>query len=160
MVAEGGGMQGKLVPVLERLLGLWRQRYGTQPIPPRSRLEIRDVGPWAPYTAWIEAGNDDTLFIRRFGIELIRRFGREATNDRIDDLALDVAVGLRAIIGRAMATAAPAIGTASVQLGRYPAIFSELALPLAADGRRITLVLLASCELPGRGAIGSRGVSR
>lgn len=147
MVAEGGGMQGKLVAPLERLLALWRQRYGARPIPERSRLDFRDLEPWAPYAAWIEAGRDDTLHVRRFGIELIRRFGREATGNHVDELAVDVATGLRDIIGRSMASSAPATGTASVPLGHYPATFSELVLPLAADGSQIKLVLLASYEI-------------
>ncbi len=151
MVAGGGSMQGRLVPAQERLLALWRKRYGTLAIPERPRLEVRDLAPWAPYTAWIEVGPDDALFVRRFGIELIRRFGREATNDRVDDLALDVATGLRAIVGQAVATSAPATGTASVQLGHRSAGFSELALPLAADGTRVTLVVLASYEISGDG---------
>ncbi|MBV9991584.1 MAG: PAS domain-containing protein [Alphaproteobacteria bacterium] len=149
MVVEGDGLQGKLVPALERLLAHWRKSYGIRPIPERSRLNIRDLGPWLPHAAWIEVGGDGGPIVRRFGIELIRRFGREATNDRIGDLAPDVAAGLRALIGQATATSAPAIGTASVQLGRHPASFSELALPLAADGARIGLVLLASYEVIG-----------
>src|SRR6185312_11316485 len=115
---------------------------GAMPIPERPRLGQRDIEPWALHVAWIEAGPNDALFVRRFGIELIRRFGREATNNQVDELAVDIATGLRDIIGQAITTAAPAAGTASVQLGYQAARFSELALPLAADGERVKLVLL------------------
>ncbi len=146
MVAEGGDSP-QLVPRLEALLGHWQRRYGTQPIPARPRLDTVELGPWTRHIAWIDAVAGDRYRIRNFGIELIRRFGREATNHFVDDLALDIAASLRDKLARAIATAAPASGGASVQLGREAAVFCDLILPLAADNGRISQFLFASYEL-------------
>ena len=78
---------------------------------------------------------------------LIRRFGRESTDDFIEDLAVDVARSLGAKLDRASETQAPAIGGASVQLGRDAALFSEIVFPLARDTQRVTQFLLASYEV-------------
>lgn len=140
-------MPGQPVPELDALLALWRRRYDGRPIPERSRFEPSELGPWGAYAAWIESGNDDTFRVRTFGIELIRRFGREATNYHVEDLALDIATSLREILLRAVASRAPAAAGASVQFGHAAALFSELALPLASDSRRVNLLLLVSYEL-------------
>ncbi len=147
MVAEGGSPSPQLVPRLEALLGYWQQCYGTQPIPGRPRLDAVELGPWTRHIAWIDAVPGDRYRIRNFGIELIRRFGREATNNYVDDLALDIATSLTEKLTRAAATGAPAFGGASVQLGRDAAFFSDLVLPLAADGAHVSQLLLASYEL-------------
>ena len=147
MVAEDGSARPELIPRLEALLEHWRQRYGTQPIPDRSRLDLAGLGPWTRHTAWIDAGPGDRFRIRDFGVELIRRFGREATGNDVDDLALDIATGLRRGLERAIATAAPVGGSASVQLGRDAAVFCDLILPLAAERGRVNLFLFASYEL-------------
>jgi len=147
MVAENAAPPGKLVPELEALLALWRRRYGTGPIPDRCRLDDADLAPWARHIVWIEAVPDEAFRLSRFGFELIRRFGREASNQSIDELALDIAAGLRESVWRAMATAAPVVASGSVQLGREAALFSELMLPMASEGRRIVLLLFSSYEL-------------
>lgn len=134
------------MPELEALLGLWRRRYGAKPIPERSRFDAAELNPWERNIVWIEAG-DDVFRLRSFGIELIRRFGRHAANHSVDELAQDIAAGLRETLWRSVATAAPIAALASVQLGRQAAIFSDLILPISSDGRRIGLLLLASYEL-------------
>ncbi|MGA8364154.1 MAG: hypothetical protein WB709_06505 [Solirubrobacteraceae bacterium] len=135
------------MPRLEALLGLWRKRYESQPIPDRSRFAGSELGPWARHVAWIDALPGDRHRIREFGIELIRRFGREATNHCVEDLALDIATGLRRQLDRTIATAAPVFGAASVQLGRDAAVFCDLVLPVAAAGGRVNQFLFASYEL-------------
>src|ERR1700733_5686733 len=87
MVGELGGASPQLVPRLEALLGYWRRCYGTRPITDCSRLDAVELGPWTRHIAWIESVPGDRYRIRNFGIELIRRFGREATNHCVDDLA-------------------------------------------------------------------------
>lgn len=147
MVAEGGSATPQLVPRLEALLGHWQRCYGTQPIPGRPRLDAVELGPWMRHIAWIDAAPGDRYRIRNFGVELIRRFGREATNHCVEDLALDIATSLREKLERAIATAAPVFGGASVRLGRDAAVFCDLILPLAADGARVSQFLFASYEL-------------
>ena len=147
MVAEGGSATPELIPRLESLLGHWRQHYGTPPIPDRSRLDPAGLGPWTRHITWIDAAPADRFRIRDFGVDLIRRFGREATNNDVDDLASDIAAGLRRGLERATATAAPVSGFASVQLGRDAAVFCDLFLPLAAERARVNQLLFASYEI-------------
>lgn len=152
MVAENGSAPFGLVPRLEALLAHWQRRYGTQPIPDRSRLDLAGLAAWTRHIAWIEAAPGNRFRIRDFGVDLIRRFGREATGHDVDALALDIAGGLRRGLEKAIATAAPVAGPASIQLGRDAAIFCDLVLPLAAEGGRVNQFLFASYELrnPGR----------
>jgi hypothetical protein len=146
MVAEGGSATPELVPRLEALLGHWRRCYGTQPIPGRSRLDPAALGPWTRHVVWIDAAPGNRFHIRDFGVDLIRRFGREATGNDVDELALDIAGGLRRGLERVIATAAPVAGPASVLLGREAAVFCDLILPLAAERGRVTQFLFASYE--------------
>ena len=76
-----------LIPKLEALLQLWRHRYGARPVPKLGLLTTEDLQPWSRNVALIEHGADGRFYIRTFGIDLIRRFGRESTGYCIDDLA-------------------------------------------------------------------------
>ncbi|HEX4293485.1 MAG TPA: PAS domain-containing protein [Rhizomicrobium sp.] len=147
MVAEDGRAAPGLVPHLEALFGHWQRHYGTQPIPDRSRLDPAGLGPWTRHVVWIDAAPGNRFRIRDFGVDLIRRFGREATGNDVDELALDIAEGLRRGLERAIATAAPVAGSASVPLGREAAVFCDLILPLAAERGRVTQFLFASYEI-------------
>jgi hypothetical protein len=147
MVAGYWESPPKLVPPLAALLELWRQCYGTQALPARSRLDAAALERWKRHIAWIEATGNEQFLVGSFGIELIRRFGREATNNLVDDLAFDIATSLCEKLLKAVATAAPVIGRATVQLGHHAANFSELALPLAGEAGRVTRLLFAAYEL-------------
>ena|ERR1700761_2038808 len=134
-----------LPPALAALLALWQQRYGCAPLTGRSLFHPPELRRWTRHLVWVEA-EGDIFRLRNFGVDLIRRFGRLAEGEAVDDLAPDIATGLREILWRTVANAAPAVGIASVPLGRQAAIFCELVLPLAASGGRIDLLLLASYE--------------
>jgi hypothetical protein len=139
--------EGELVPEIEALLDLWRRRYGSRPLPERSRLARADLAPWSRHLAWIERGRDDDFRVVGFGFDLIRRFGRESTGEWVDDLAPDVAQSLREELWRASVTAAPAIARPSVSLGTQAAVFCEAVLPLACDARWVNSFVLASYEI-------------
>jgi len=136
-----------LVPELKELLQYWRERYGTQDLPPRPLLSQDQLEPWTRHLAWIELTGDDSLIIRRFGYDLTRRYGREATGEMVDDLAPDIASSLREVIWRVAAAKAPVSSTASVALGRDAAIFSELGLPMARMDGQVNLIVIASYEI-------------
>jgi hypothetical protein len=135
-----------LIPELAALLALWRQRYGSAPLAGRSLFQPSELQRWSRHVVWIEA-RKDTFRLRNFGFDMVRRFGRHAEDETVDELAPDIAAGLREILWRAMANAAPVTGAASVPLGRQAAIFCELVLPLAASAGRIELLLIASYEI-------------
>jgi len=147
MITGDGPSQARFVPQLGRLLKLWQGCYGNRPIPARPRLETAEIAPWAVHACWIEHTQADRFLIRGFGIGLIRRFGREATGHCVEDLAPDISAGLQEKLWRAMAAGVPVVGAAAVQLGDTAAVFEEVVLPMAGDGERVRLFLLASYEL-------------
>jgi hypothetical protein len=147
MIADGGGAVPELVPALEALLGVWQSRYESGNFPARPRLAPADMARWERNTAWIEAAPGGRRRILRFGVGLIRRFGRESTGHFVEDLAADIARSLGAKLDRAGETGLPAIGSASVQLGRDAALFREIAFPLARDAGQVTQFLFASYEV-------------
>jgi hypothetical protein len=136
----------QLVPELKALLKLWRSRYAVRPLPERSLLSERDLEPWSRNLAWIDHTQDDRFIVRKFGFDLIRRFGRESTGHSIDDLAKDIATGLRESLWHAILTGAPVVSSPSVRLGDEAATFSELILPMSGGTAHITEVLVASYE--------------
>jgi hypothetical protein len=151
MVIEGGGgVSAVLLPALEAVLELWRSRYAAEPFPLRTRIAPADLARWESHAAWIEAGPGGGHRIQRFGPGLIRRCGRESTGHYVEDLASDIARSLGAKLERAGETLSPAIGGASVRLGRDAALFCEIVLPLARDMARATQFLLVSYELRNR----------
>jgi hypothetical protein len=147
MVIDGNRAPAGLLPGLEELLGLWRSQYTGGLFPARPRLAPANLTHWEGNTAWIEAVSGGRHRVHRFGTGLIRRFGRESTGQDVEDLASDIAASLGAKLDRAGETMLPAIGGASVQLGRDAALFSEIVLPLARDEARVTQFLLVSYEL-------------
>lgn len=147
MVAERGTPPVKLVPPLEALLGLWRRRYEGRPLPERSRFDVAELAPWARNLCWIEFAAADRFRVRRFGMDLVRRFGRESSEEYIDALAGDVASSLHEVLRQVLRTAAPAGRRTSIEMGHVPALFCDLALPLAGDAERVREFLLASYEL-------------
>lgn len=141
MTGVGGEAANNLIPELEALLKLWRGRYGARPLSKRSPFTAEDLRPWSRNVALIELGTDGRLHVRTFGIDLIRRFGRESTGHCIEDLARDVHESLQQSLRRCLSTGAPVIAWSSVKLGRHAAEFCEIVLPLAAAS-----LLLASYE--------------
>ena len=146
MTFSGDEAANQLVPQLEALLDLWRSRYAARPLPVRSLLSEPDLEPWSRNLAWIDHTSDDRFVVRKFGLDLIRRFGRESTGHSIDGLAKDIAVGLRESLWHAILTGAPIVSCPYVQLGNAAAAFSELILPMSGEAAHVTAVLLASYE--------------
>ena len=107
----------------------------------RTQLTAEDLRPWSRNVALVDLGTDGCFYVRTFGIDLIRRFGRESTGHCIDDLARDVRESLQASLWRSFSTCAPVAAWSSVKLGRDAAEFCELVLPLASAS-----LLLASYE--------------
>jgi hypothetical protein len=138
----------KTLPELEALLGLWQRRYGAARLPERPRFVTAELERWARNLARIEFDREQ-FRVRSFGYDLIRRFGRESTNHYVEDLALDIATSLREVLLRAVAAGTPALGKAVILYGRAPAIFSDLALPLARAEGSVSHLLLASYEITG-----------
>ncbi|HEX4293496.1 MAG TPA: hypothetical protein VHZ29_05130 [Rhizomicrobium sp.] len=143
---SSGEATNQLIPELEALLNLWRSRYAAGPLPEDSLLSERDLEPRSRNLAWIDHTQDDRFIGRKFGLDLIRRFGREATGHSVDGLAKDFAAGLRESLWHAILTGAPVISSLSVQLGDEAATFSELILPMSGGTTHVAEVLAASHE--------------
>lgn len=137
----GGTAPDGLCPELRSLLSLWHSRYGGRSLPERSLFAVDELQRWSRNLAQIEHGTDGRFYVRTFGIDLIRRFGREATGHCIDALARDIRESLHDSLWRCFSTGTPVAAWSSVKLGRDAAEFRELVLPLAPAS-----LLLASYE--------------
>ena len=149
MTDPSGEAANQLIPELEALLKLWRRRCGARSGPKRASLSTDDLQPWSRNIAIIEHAADGRFYVRAFGIDLIRRFGRESTGHCIDDLARDIRDGLHDSLWHSLSTRAPVAAGSRVKLGRDVAQFSDLAVPIAWDTGRVTMVALASYERDG-----------
>ena len=129
-----GRERSTLHPELAALLNLWRERYGAGPLPVESPLIEAELARWQPHLALIEREADGRFRVHRFGPELIRRFGRESTNEYIDRLAPDICSSLTDLLTRCLSTGQPMIGEARVPFGKLMARFLELALPMDRNG--------------------------
>lgn len=147
MIDLNGEAANPLVPELEKLLKLWRQRYGARSESKRASLTADDLRPWSRNVALIEHATDGRFYVRGFGIDLIRRFGRESTGHCIDDLARDIRDGLYDSLWRSLSTGAPVAARSWVKLGRDAAKFCDLAVPIVWNAGRVTIVALASYEM-------------
>jgi hypothetical protein len=141
MTGVGGEAANSLIPELEALLKLWRGRYGAGPLSKHTQLTAEELRPWSRNVALVDLGTDDRFHVRTFGIDLIRRFGRESTGHCIDALAKDIRESLDDSLRRCLSIGVPVAAWASVKLGRDAAEFCELVLPLASAS-----LLLASYE--------------
>ena len=146
MTISGGEAADQLIPELEALLKLWRQHYGVRSGPKRASLTTDDLEPWSRNVALIEHAADGRFHVRSFGIDRIRRFGRESTGHCIDDLARDIRDSLYDSLWRSLSTCAPVAARSQVKLGRDMAQFSDLAVPITWVAGRVTIVALASYE--------------
>ncbi|MBS0469453.1 MAG: PAS domain-containing protein [Proteobacteria bacterium] len=131
----------RLPPLLEDLLAAWLQKCAGRGMPSATDLPPEDLRNWAGNLAIIAVPPNEQFWIRQSGFDLIRRFGREATNAAIAELAPDIAAQLRAILKATLKASAPVAALSQVRLGYGGSIYSEIALPLA-EGGRISSVLL------------------
>jgi len=146
MVNPAGAAGQFAASELAALLKLWRERYGAGPLPAESRLTEADLARWQPHLALIEREPDGRFRVRRFGHGLVRRFGRESTNEYIDRLAPDIRTSLTDLLTSCLSTGQPVTAEASVAFGKYTVRFAQVAVPVAADGDRIGKFLLAAYE--------------
>lgn len=130
------GIQTVQLPAsLEALLSLWLQRCAGRAMPAAADLSAQDLRPWAGHLAVVATPQDERFCIAQCGFDLIRRFGREATNAPVDELAPDIAAQLRALLKATVKAAAPVSARSQVRLGIGASDYMEIALPLAENGR-------------------------
>ena len=139
-----GAQTRSLPPQLESLLAYWLQKCGGRKMPARDDLPTRDLHPWMGHLALIEIAGENDFRVRLCGTNLIRRFGREATGVRVDELAFDIARQLSAILKATAKAMAPVVAVSQVALGAGISTYSEVALPLYGTGARIGTVLIGS----------------
>jgi hypothetical protein len=134
-----------LPPRLEALLSYWLMKCAGRPMPSRDELPIHELRPWLSQLALIEVSGDQR--VRLCGTNLIRRFGREATGLSVGELAPDIADQLRAILKAASKSIAPILAVSRIRLGRETITHSEVSLPLADGGGRLSIVLFGSYQV-------------
>ncbi len=101
---------------------------------------------WLRHAALIEPGARSGFVFRSCGFDLIRRFGRLAEGHRVSALAPGIRQGLARMLLLALRRRGPVVWRPAVRLGRDPIRFSEVILPLSADGKGIDVLLLMALE--------------
>ena len=137
-----GAQTRSLPPQLESLLSYWLQKCAGRRMPWRDELPVQELKAWLGHLALIEFAGENDFHIRLAGTNLIRRFGREATDVAVSDLALDIAKQMTAILRATAKAMAPVVALSPVALGRTVNTYCEVALPLAGPGARLATVLL------------------
>ncbi|HWD28862.1 MAG TPA: PAS domain-containing protein [Rhizomicrobium sp.] len=126
---------------LQALVAYWDEKRDGRALPLREDLGGAGLRPWAGHLALFEAFDDQDFLFRACDANLIRRFGRVATNRPIGDLATDLARHLRAVLSAALDAKGPVVATSGVALGYTILWHCELALPLGSrDHRRMVLL--------------------
>ncbi len=139
-----GAQTRSLPPQLESLLAYWLQKCGGRKMPARDDLPTQDLHPWMGHLALIEIVGENDFRVRLCGTNLIRRFGREATGVRVNELAFDIARQLTAILKATTKAMAPVVAVSQVALGHGISTYCEVALPLYGAGAHIRTVLIGS----------------
>jgi hypothetical protein len=129
---------------LQALLVHWREKCDGRAMPMREDFAAGELRPWHGHLALFEAFDDSDFLFRACDPNLIRRFGRVATDRPIGDLATDLARHLRAVLNETIETKAPVVATSGVALGYTILWHCELALPLGRLAHDSRMVLLGS----------------
>jgi hypothetical protein len=145
------GAQSRSIPSpLQELLAYWLEKCEGRAMPMREDLPHRELRPWYGQLALFDAVGDSDFQFRVCGTNLIRRFGREATNLYASDLAPDIARHLREVLKTTLRAEGPVVATSGVQLGRATLWHCEVAMPLGSLENRRGMVLLGSYPVTGR----------
>ena len=145
------GTQSRSIPSpLRELVAYWLQKCEGRATPMREDLANRELRPWYGQLALFEVVGDSDFQFRVCGTNLIRRFGREATNLPVGDLAADIAWHLREVLKTTVKAQGPVVATSAVPLGRATLWHNEVALPLGSLENRRGMVLLGSYPVTGR----------
>jgi hypothetical protein len=110
---------------------------------PEWRFLAAALRPWLGYLALIERDGDSGFRFRLAGTNLHARFQAELTGRNFKDVEPDVVGDLEDRVQRAMSLQTPVI-TGIISAGGNRK-FVDLILPLANEGGKIDLVILASC---------------
>jgi len=134
-------------PQLQELITHWLRKCEGRAAPLREDFGHRDLRPWWGHLAIFGVLDDSDFVVRLAGTNLIRRFGREATNLRVGELALDIGRHLRDVLKATLKAGGPVIATSAVQLGRSTHWHSEVAMPLASLEMPRGMILFGSYPL-------------
>jgi hypothetical protein len=126
------------------LLRLWNDTRGDRPMPSRAELDVTALKPWLGNLALIDVLGDDRARFRLCGTNLRVRFGGEMTGRVVTSLDPEIGQSFRDCLLRACRTGIPAEATHERIIGRIPAAFSELCLPLSEDAVHVHTLLFAS----------------
>lgn len=132
---------------LESLLAYWFVKCAGRPMPARRDLNTGEWERWHANIALFDIIRYGALRIHECRLSasgLLGRLGREATGLSIDQLAPEIRIALRTNFENACERRAPVIAEARVMIAGRGALYSDLILPLSADGHNVDAILLGS----------------
>jgi hypothetical protein len=132
---------------LEPLLAYWFVKCAGRPMPARGDLHADEWERWHGNIALFDVIRYGALRIHECRLSasgLLGRLGREATGLSIDQLATEIRIALRTSFENACERRAPVIAESRVMIAGRGALYSDLILPLSADGHNVDAILLGS----------------
>jgi hypothetical protein len=130
-------------PQLQALHRYWLERCDGSQLPARRAIEPIDLKRHLPNLLLVDVGDAPRRFrYRLFGTALVALYKREMTGRYVDEIQSDT---LRAAAVKAysdvIARRAPVFSTLVFVIDDYRIKYDRVLLPLAADGRTITMVM-------------------
>ena len=129
---------------LENLVAVWRAKCVDGCLPSRDDFTPRDLKPWLSNLALLECIPEGGYQFRVCGTGLISRFGCDATSMAVEELTEELRIDLRNRLDRSSTLQMPIVARLQIPSARKCADYSELILPLANEGARVSMLLLAT----------------
>ncbi len=135
---------------LRRLLDYWESRRAGRTMPARRDIDPVEIGYALGYILLVEVHHDPLRFrYRLVGTRTPRRHGLDLTGTWVDELPYpQLRAELQANYAVLVARRAPAAIKRDEQLDGNRLRWEVLALPLAADGETVDMLMIAVIERP------------
>lgn len=147
------GVDGLDHPDLRTMFDYWRERRRAGRLPGRCDIDPVDFPKQLPRVALVDVLDEAAgqhFQYRLTGTEIVARAGRDPTGKRFDELYSDDYLAQALETYRAIVqTGAPHYSRRVFPMvdGREHLEYARLILPLAADGRRVDMLLLVTADL-------------
>ena len=129
---------------LEKLVAVWRAKCIDGRLPSRDDFTPRDLKSWLSNLALLERIPEGGYRFRVCGTGLILRFGCDTTGMAVEELTEQLRIDLRNRLDRSSTLQMPIVARLQIPSARKCADYSELILPLANEGARVSMLLLAT----------------
>ncbi len=131
---------------LQGLVRLWHEIRGTRKVPLKNEMTPERLLPWLGNLSIVERNETEGYRLRLVGVNLAVTFGRDLTGRSLNEiLPADHRDQINAIYDLAMTANAPIYQQGTfTELPERQRTFHQLLLPISADGKHTTHLLIAN----------------